>query len=384
MPPAVIRPLPSSPCFSVTIPPFVFSSFSVSPDTSYVPNAPTALSPSQTIATACSSCDAWSGSSTRPSALLKLFYIGDSLQFLALPLPPLPCPILARIHPASQPRHVTPFAEPQTLCIMFSVLPPPLLLLSLRPSPPLPHVLLSPSRLIARLDQRLCVNVSAARGALADGAQMIGLDVRVQGGTGSTWANSSWFIPNVAVIYPVQVFVRSASVLVVGVPSFLTFHAAPHASDVLLQMQPVPAGDGSDDRHGVIFEHRLPAGAGQEGLISVACTSPGSQFLLFSLLFVAVNVQGFAGSEQVVSRATLNVTCIASSTTLHPAAASVLVGEALVVKVSVVDPAPPPVFPLFCEQGLSIVSPPSALMPLGENGFYEGVFVLKCWYAPSL
>jgi hypothetical protein len=118
--------------------------------------------------------------------------------------------------------------------------------------------------------------------------------------------------------------------------------------------------------------------------MSIVCTVATPQPNLVSLLFVTNNVIAVGSSQRVVSRANLNVTCIASSTTLQPAVASVLLDEAFVVKFSVVDAAPPSVFPVLCELGLSLVYPLTALTPLSGSGLYEGIVVLKCRFASCL
>lgn len=207
---------------------------------------------------------------------------------------------------------------------------------------------------------------------------MISISIQVEGGAGSSWGNLSWVIPDVAVIYPAQVVVSSSPVLVVGVPSLLNFRRAQNSNNVTLQLQSLPPSNDVGYRH-VVVNQKQPASDGHEGLISIMCTFAAHQPPLLSLLFVSVDSADTRGnSQRVVSRVNLNVTCVASSITLQPAAASVLLEEAFVVKVSVIEAAPPSVFPLICDPGLALVSPPPALMPLSGKGFYEGVFVLKC------
>jgi hypothetical protein len=171
-------------------------------------------------------------------------------------------------------------------------------------------------------------------------------------------------------------------VLVVGVPSLVSFSVAPTDTGVLLQLQ--PAADGGQPGSGhVVVEQLQSAGAGQAGQISIICTAPALQPPPLPLLFVSISAGGGVGSSpQVLSRATLNITCIPSSLTLRPAAASAAVNAAFAVQVKVIHAAPPSFFPVACDPGLALVSPPPALMPLSDSGVYEGVFVLVCRLLP--
>jgi hypothetical protein len=378
--PVVIEPLPLTPCFSVVVPPFIFSSLSIVPRV-HLPDSPVPLSSSQKHSVVCTACDTRIVSSgMTPSASLRLVFINTAMPALSLQLPPPSCPIVARLNPATPPRHIVPFSEPHSLCVLFSVLPPPLLLLSLGTFPPLSNVILSPSRLVSRSGQGrgLCFNLSVVHGGSSEAAQAIGISIQVEGGASSSWGNLSWVIPDVAVIYPAQVVVSSSPILVVGVPSLLNFRFAENANNITLQLQSLPPSSDVGYRH-VVVEQKQPATAGHEGLISLMCTFAAQQPPLLSLLFVSVDSADARGnSQRVVSRVNLNVTCVASSITLQPTAASVLLEEAFVVKISVIEAAPPSVFPLICDPGLALESPPPALMPLSGKGFYEGVFVLKC------
>ena len=207
---------------------------------------------------------------------------------------------------------------------------------------------------------------------------MTGVRIQVEGGASSSWGNLSWVIPDVAVVYPVQVIIGDMPLLVVGVPSLVTFSVAPKGSDVLLQLQPAPTGGEGRSVH-VVVEQMQSAGPGQEGVMSIICTSWALDPPPFPLLFVSISTGGGVGaSQKVLSRASLNVTCVASSVTVQPAAASVAVDQAFVVKVSVIQAAPPSFLPLTCDPGMLLRSPPPALMPLSDSGLYEGVFVLKC------
>ena len=180
-------------------------------------------------------------------------------------------------------------------------------------------------------------------------------------------------------IYPALVAISGASVLVTGVPSLLSFHVAPVVGDMVLQQHPQPAAEEVARSRHIVIEQRRPAAAGQDGLMSVMCTSEALQPALIPILFVSTD-EGRVGrsSQRVVSRGNLNVTCVASFTTLRPPAASVLLDEAFAVKLSVIEAAPPSVVPLHCDPGLTLLSPPPVLMPLGGSGLYEGVFVLMC------
>ena len=90
---------------------------------------------------------------------------------------------------------------------------------------------------------------------------MIGLSVRVEGGSSGSWGNLSWVIPDVAVIYPVHVAISAAPVLVTGVPSLLSF-VAPLAGDIVLQLHPQPAAEEVARSRHIVIEQRRPAAAG--------------------------------------------------------------------------------------------------------------------------
>jgi hypothetical protein len=257
------------------------------------------------------------------------------------------------------------------------------MIFSVSASPPLAHVILSPSRRAARGDSGgPCFNISVVHGEVSEGAQMIGLNVLVEGGASSSWSNVSWFIADVAIIYPVQVVMDSATVLVVGVPSLVPFQVISNASDLLLQMQ-FPVTDNEKDISHIVIEQKRPGDSDTAGLISVTCTSEAVLPSIFYFLFVAFSA-GVAGpnNQQVVSRAYLNATCITSLINLQPPAASVLIDDSFAVKVSVVASAPPSTLEVTCDPALSLVSPPPVLLPLAITGNYESVFVLKCRFTP--